>query len=379
MGYNFPSIGRFWAIFLKEVKLIRRDTVTLTMMLGIPFMQVVLFGFAINSNPKHLPTAVVSPDISPYTRSALSSLESTEYFNIKYPNATEEEAMEYLSKGKVTFVINVPVDFTRDFIRGERPTILITADGTNPMAPVNAIAAARALPPFAMQREVEQGLPYLKNTPPPFDIISHIKYNPEAINSFNTVPGLMGVILTMTMVMITALAITREYEQGTMESLLVMPVRPMEVILGKLSPYILVGYIQQSLVILAGIVVFDVPKEGSILLLLVLTFPFIVANLAVGITFSTIAANQRQALQMAFFFFLPSILLSGFMFPFYGMPEWAQYIGAILPNTHFLRIARGILLKGNGFYEVYGEVGAIVVFMVVVLVIATFRYRRTLD
>lgn len=357
----------------------KRDKVTLAMMLGIPVMQVVLFGFAINSNPKQLPTAVVNGDYSTYTRTVLASLESTDYFRITHPNVSEKEADELLRRGEVLFVINIPASFTHDLIREKTPNILLTADGSDPMAPINAVAAARALPYLALNRDLQGGLAYLSPEGVPFNMLSHIKYNPEGINAYNTVPGLMGVILTMTMVMITALAITKEYERGTMESLLVMPVKPIEVILGKLSPYIVVGYIQQALVILAGATVFHIPQNGNLLLLVVLTFPFIVANLSVGMTFSTIAANQRQAIQMAFFFFLPSVLVTGFTFPFYGMPVWAQYIGSVLPNTHFLRMARGIILKGNGFSDVIGNVIPVVIFMVVVLTIAAVRYRRTLD
>jgi ABC-2 type transport system permease protein len=213
----------------------------------------------------------------------------------------------------------------------------------------------------------------------PIDLRGHALYNPEAITHYNIVPGLMGVVLTLTMILVTGLAITRERERGTMENLLSMPTRPIEVLVGKLVPYILVGYVQVTLILLAAHFLFHVPMFGSLTLLLIAAALFIIANLAVGITFSTIAQNQLQAMQMTFFFFLPSLLLSGFAFPFRGMPDWAQVIGEVLPLSHFVRIVRGILLKGNGLFDVSQEMWPIALFAAIAMFIAMKRYRQTLD
>ena len=284
-----------------------------------------------------------------------------------------------LARGDVLFVVTIPENFSRDFLRGDRPVLLVEADATDPAATSNAIGSLRALIDVALQNDLRGPLAFLAATSSPVDLRVHALYNPEAITQYNIVPGLMGVVLTMTMIVITGLAITRERERGTMENLLSMPTRPVEVMLGKILPYILVGYIQVGLILVAARFLFHVPMGGSLVLLLLAAFLFIVANLAVGITFSTLAKNQLQAMQMSFFFFLPSLLLSGFMFPFYGMPYWAQLLGQGLPLTHFLRIVRGILLKGNGLLDVGLELWPIALFAVVALTIAVKRYRQTLD
>lgn len=370
---------RFCAIVAKEFIQMRRDRLTFAMMLGIPMIQLILFGYAINSDPKHLPTAVYSADNSVFSRTIVEALHNSSYFDITREPQSEAEIQEMLAKGQVQFVVEIPVDFSRKLLRGEKPDLLLEADATDPMAIGYAQSAVQSLVPTVLNRDLTGPLAKLQSTSPPFNLVVHAHYNPEAITQYNIVPGLMGVVLTMTMVIITTLAITRERESGTMENLLATPVRPGEVIIGKIVPYIFVGYVQVFLILAAAKCLFNVPMVGSIPLLLALAFLFIVAHLTVGVTFSTIARNQRQAMQMGMFFFLPNILLSGYMFPFRGMPDWAQDIGEILPLTHFLRIVRGILLKGNGIMEVWQDVWPIAIFVVVMLAIGIKRYRQTLD
>jgi ABC-2 type transport system permease protein len=373
------SPARFWAMVVKEFIQMRRDRLTFAMMLGIPVIQLILFGFAINSDPKQLPTAVLLADNGPQGRTLLHAIRNSGYYTFVREVDTEAEANEMLARGDVQFVVSIPENFSRDLLRGDRPAVLVEADATDPAATSNAISSLHALLDTAFENDLKGPLAPLAGTPGPVEVRVHARYNPEAITQYNIVPGLMGVILTMTMVMITALAITRERERGTMENLLAMPARPFEVLIGKIVPYILVGYIQVGLILAAAHFLFHVPAAGSLGLLLASALAFIVANLAVGITFSTIAKNQLQAMQMSFFFFLPSLLLSGYMFPFRGMPRWAQYIGEGFPLTHFLRIVRGILLKGNGFDEIAQELWPIGLFAVIALVIGVTRYRQTLD
>jgi ABC-2 type transport system permease protein len=373
------SVSRFWAIVVKEFIQMRRDRITFGMMIGIPLIQLVLFGFAINADPKHLPTVVLQADYGAHGRTLLQAIRNSNYFEFVREVATEQEAEEVLSRGEAQFVINIPPNFSRDVLRGERPSILVEADATDPAATSNAIGSLRVLVTTALQQDLRGALAYVARGDDPIELRVHARYNPEAITQYNIVPGLMGVVLTMTMVMITGLAITRERERGTMENLLSMPTRPFEVMIGKVLPYILVGYIQVILILLAAHFLFGVPVYGNIPMLFVSALVFIVANLAMGITFSTLAQNQLQAMQLSFFFFLPSLLLSGFMFPFRGMPQWAQSIGEVLPLTHFLRIVRGIMLKGNGVEEVAFQLWQIALFAVVVLTLGVKRYRQTLD
>lgn len=373
------TLHRLWAMVLKEFIQMRRDRVTFGMMVGIPMLQLVLFGFAINSDPRHLPTAIRSADQGPFARTLVSALRHSDYFQIVAEAGTEAEAARLLQFGEVQFVINIPEDFTRRLLRGERPAVLIEADATDPSATGPALSAMRAIADSVLDRDLTGPLAPLRARGGAIELRLHAHYNPENITQYNVVPGLMGVVLTMTMVIITGLAITRERERGTMENLLATPVRPFEVMVGKILPFILVGYIQVTLILLAARFLFGVPMVGSLLLLYPVALLFIAANLAVGITFSTLAQNQLQAVQMAFFFFLPSLLLSGFMFPFRGMPEWAQAIGSCLPLTHFLRIVRGILLKGNGLTEIWPELWPIALFVVAAMAVAVKRYRQTLD
>ena len=318
------SLARFWAIVAKEFIQMRRDRVTFAMMIGIPLLQVVLFGYAINADPKHLPAAVILADDGPQGRSLLYGLKNSSYFDFTRKYQTEEEGRQALAAGDVQFVINIPANFSRDLLRGKRPAILVEADATDPGTTGNALASLPTILNSALQNDLKGPLAFLAATDPPIDLRIHALYNPEAITQYNIVPGLTGVILTLTMVLITGLAITRERETGTMENLLSMPARPLEVLTGKIVPYILVGYMQIGILLLTARFLFRVPMIGSVPLLLAVALVFIAANLAMGVTFSTIASNQREAVQMGIFFFLPNILLSGFAFPFRGMPVWAR-------------------------------------------------------
>jgi len=379
MAGRLFSLRRFAAVIGKEFVQMRRDRLTFAMMIGIPIAQMILFGFAINADPKNLPTAIQLADHGPYARTVVAAMQNSAYFRVVQTVDSEAEASRLLATGKVQFVLSVPEDFSRRLLRGERPALLLTADATDPAATSNAVGAFRQLAEAALERDLQGGAGHLLRTAPPVEVIVHPRYNPEGITRYNIVPGLIGVVLTMTLVIITGLAITRERERGTMENLLSTPVKPAEVMLGKIVPYILVGYVQLTVILLAARFLFRVPMTGSVPLLLVVALVFIAANLGVGLTFSTLARNQLQAMQMSFFFFLPSILLSGFMFPFRGMPTWAQRIGEVLPLTHFLRIVRGILLKGNGLTQILPELWPIALFLAVVLTIGLKRYRRTLD
>ena len=373
------SIARLIGIMVKEFTQMRRDRLTFAMMFGIPLIQLTLFGFAINSDPRHLPTAVLSADRGPQARTVLCALQNSTYFEFVREVPNETAADDLLKRGEVQFVVNIPRDFSRSLLRGERPSVLVEADATDPAATGVAIGSLGTLINSALRNDLKGPLDFLAAVPSAIDLRVHAHYNPENVTQYNIVPGLMGVILTMTMIMITGLAITRERERGTMENLLSMPTRPSEVLIGKIIPYILIGYMQMTVIIVAARYLFDVPIVGSLPMLGMVSLVFIAANLAMGITFSTIAQNQLQAMQMTFFFFLPSILLSGFMFPFRGMPHWAQGIGEVLPLTHFLRIVRGILLKGNDLATVSHELWQIALFAVVMMTVGIKRYRQTLD
>lgn len=373
------SLNRMLAVFIKELQQMMRDRLTFAMAVGVPIMQLILFGYAINTDPKGLPTVLVNADRGVMSQSFVAALQNTGYFHIDHHETSEKKAELLLEKGQVQFMVVIPPDFTKEVIRGEHPTILLSVDATDPVASGNAIAALSAAAPQALSHDLIGALHTNTPTRTPFDIRIHKRYNPEGLSRYNIVPGLVGTILTMTMVMLTSLAMTRERERGTMENLLATPVRPSEVMLGKILPYVMLGYIQLSVILGAAFFLFDVPMVGSLSLLLVMIGIFIVANLGVGFTFSTIAKNQLQAMQMTFFFFLPSMLLSGFMFPFRAMPQWAQWIGEVLPLTHFLRIVRGILLKGNTAAQLFSELWPMLLFLFVSCVIALKRYQQTLD
>jgi ABC-2 type transport system permease protein len=373
------SRERWWSIVRKEFLQLRRDRITFAMIVMIPIVQLGLFGFAINSDPKHLTTALIVNDYSEFTRTFIEGMKASEYFNVIGELPDEESGRAALASGKVQFVLNIPPNFTRQLLRGERPALLMEADATDPSATGNALAAILQLPQSVSQKDLRGPLAKLVGGAPPFEVQLHRLYNPEGITQYNIVPGLMGIILTMTLVMMTGLAITRERERGTMENLLATPVRPLEVMAGKMVPYILIGLVQASIILLAARYVFHVPFEGSIVNIYLAALLFIAANLAVGITLSSLAQNQLQAMQLTMFYFLPNILLSGFMFPFQGMPAWARGIGEVLPLTHFNRLVRGILLKGNGWLDLWPDLWPLLIFTVLVMVLAVRFYRSTLD
>lgn len=373
------SWSRWIGIIVKEFIQLRRDRLTFGMIIGIPIMQLILFGYAINSDPKHLPSAAVIADHSMYSRTLLQGLKNSDYFRIDHVVQDNAGAEELIAHGDVQFVVTIPEDFGRKLVRGERSTLFIEADASDPSATGNAIAALSGIVRTSLARDLQGTLRQFAPSSDPIDIRIHRRYNPEGVTAYNIVPGLLGTILTMTMILMTGLAMTRERERGTFENLLATPALPIEVMTGKIIPYIMIGLIQVTLLLAAAVFIFRVPMHGSLLLLYLCVLLFIAANLTLGITFSSIARNQLQAMQMTFFFFLPSILLSGFMFPFRGMPEWAQWVGTVLPLTHFLRIVRGILLKGNSFVEVWPNIWPILVFMLVVIGLGLGVYRKTLD
>jgi ABC-2 type transport system permease protein len=372
-------LRRMWAMIVKEFVQMRRDRMTFATMIFVPIMQLVLFGYAINTDPKQLPTAVLTRDDGPLTRAVLSAMKNTDYFDFRVQVRDPEELDRLIRSGEVQFAVEIPASFERDVRRGDTPSVLVIADATDPVATGTAVSSLQGLIDTALRRELRGPDAAITKVNAPFEIVLQNRYNPEAITQYNIVPGLLGVVLTMTMMMFTALAVTREIERGTMESLLAMPIKPVEIMLGKIAPFVLVGFVQMTIILGAAHLLFGVPIMGSVWLLVALATLFAAANLAVGYTFSTVAENQLQAVQMTFFFFLPNILLSGFMFPFRGMPDWAQAIGEALPLTHFLRIVRGITLKGIGFADMQMDVLALVVFMAVAMGLALFRFRRTLD
>ena len=372
-------LRRMWAMIVKEFVQMRRDRMTFATMLIVPIMQLVLFGYAINTDPKQLPTVVLTRDSGPLTRAVLAALKNTDYFEFKQEVHDPEEMDKMIRSGAVQFAIEIPASFERDVRRGDHPSILVIADATDPVATGSAISALEGIVNSALKRELRGPDEAVTKSVAPFEVRLQRRYNPEGITQYNIVPGLLGVVLTMTMMMFTALAVTREIERGTMESLLAMPIRPVEIMIGKIAPFVLVGFVQMTIILGAAHLLFDVPILGSVTLLIVLATLFAAANLAIGYTFSTVATNQLQAVQMTFFFFLPNILLSGFMFPYRGMPLWAQAIGEVLPLTHFLRIVRGITLKGNGFGNMQSDVLALALFMVAAMMLALYRFRETLD
>ncbi|MBS0521968.1 MAG: ABC transporter permease, partial [Proteobacteria bacterium] len=367
------------AIILKEIQQLRRDRLTFAMMFGMPIMQLLLFGYAIDTDPHNLPTAVISADDTTITRTIVSALQSTGYMRVTNRPTSEAEANDLLQRGEVQFVVTIPSDFTRRLIRGERAQILIDADATDPMAAANPLAAAQPAVDQALRRDLVGPLAGLAVRPDAVELVIQRRYNPEGKSRLNIVPGLLAVILTMTMVMMTALAVTRERERGTMENLLAMPVRPLEVMVGKIVPYIAIGAVQMIVILVVARLLFDVAIEGSVALLSLGTALFITVNLAIGFTISTLTQNQLQAMQASFFMMLPSILLSGFMFPFRGMPVWAQWLGEGLPATHFMRIVRGVMLKGATLPDISAELIALVAMLLAVSTLAVSRYRVTLD
>ncbi len=371
--------ARLWAMIIKEALQLRRDRLTFAMMFVVPIVQLVLFGFAINADPKGLPTAVLVSEHSELSRSIIAAIQNTGYFTITREAATEAEADALLQRGDVQFVITIPAELTKKLVRGEDPQISVEADATDPATTGPAMSAVSQAVNQTLARDLKGPLAGERPTDSPVEIVLHKRYNPEGVTRYNIVPGLLGVILTMTMVMMTALAVTRERERGTMENLLAMPVKPIEVMAGKIAPYVLIGMVQVAVIITAARLLFGVPFVGSVGLFAVATLLFITINLAIGFAFSTLAQNQLQAMQMSIFFLLPSILLSGFAFPFRGMPEWAQAIGEFIPATHFLRIVRGLMLKGATVAQMSEQLAVLALMLVVVVAVAISRYRVTLD
>jgi len=379
MRINGFSLRRWVGIMVKEFIQLRRDRLTFGMIIGIPVIQLLLFGFAINADPKFLPTAVLAQDNSEAVRTLVGALQASRYFKVVWHAASEEEIDNLFAHGEIQFALTIPPGFERGLMRGERPALLLEADATDPTATANALSALNGVVTAALAHDLRGVLADSAPKDLPVDLRVQRRYNPEGITAYNIVPGLLGVILTMTMILMTGLAMTRERERGTFENLLATPALPIEVMTGKIVPYIVIGLIQVTLVLLAARFIFFVPMQGNLLLLYGVVLVFIAANLTLGITFSSIARNQLQAMQMTFFFFLPSILLSGFMFPFRGMPEWAQVIGNVLPLTHFLHLVRGILLKGDTLGTLWPQLWPILAFMGAVLGLGLRFYKRTLD
>lgn len=371
------SLRRFGAVLYKEFIQMRRDRITFAMMIGLPIVQLMLFGFAINADPRHLPTLVEMADNGPLSRAVVAGMRNSGYFDFRGPVAGVAAGEEALRRGEANFVVVIPRNFERDVVRGLAPEILVAADASDPSATGGAVAALSGIVSVAISETLEG--PLRAGEAQPFSVVVHREYNPEGKTSTNIVPGLLAIILSMTMVMITAVAIVKESERGTMEMLIATPVRPLEVMLGKILPYVFVGYVQTLVFLLAARVVFNVPFEGSPLAFFVGFNLFIIVNLALGFLISTAARNQMQAMQLSFFTILPSILLSGFMFPFAGMPGWAQFIGMGVPATHFLLIVRKVMLKGGELGDVTQELGALGIILVVISIVAMLRYRQTLD
>jgi ABC-2 type transport system permease protein len=375
----FFSPRRLWAMLVKEFIQMRRDRVTFAMMLGVPLMLLVLFGYAINTNPKHLPAALVTSHQGPYERAIVAALEATGYYHFTHVGISETEADALLARGAIAFVVTLPSDFDRRVDRGDHPTLLIEADATDPSASSGAISTLGTVAQEALQHEQGIEAQAAQQQAGQLNVVVHLRYNPEGITEYNIVPGLLGVILQMTMVMMTSMALTRETERGTMENLLAMPASPLEIMLGKVLPFFAVGAVQLAVILGAAKILFHVPFVGDFWLLLSGVLIFVMALVLLGYTISTLARTQMQAMQLTFFFFLPSMLLSGFMFPFRGMPLWAQDLGELLPLTHFLRLVRAVMLKGASFTDVRPTFAALIAFVLAFALLALTRFRRTLD
>jgi ABC-2 type transport system permease protein len=373
------SANRVAAVMIKEFKQLVRDRLTFAIMLLIPVLQLTLFGYAINFQPRQLPTAVLAQEDSRFARSIVSALRNSDYFQLTAQVRTPAELDTLVRRGEAQFAITIPGDFTRRVVRGDHAQILIEVDASDPSATGGAVAALAALPQQALAHDLKGALAPRAVAAPPFEVVLHNRFNPESITAFNIVPGLLGVILSLTMVMMTSLSVTRELEHGTMESLLATPVQPIEVMAGKLAPYVLVGLVQTAIILIMARLLFGVPMQGGWTGLSLGVGLFIVGSLALGFLISTVARSQLQAMQMSVFYMLPSILLSGFAFPFAGMPAWARALGEVIPVTHFLRLVRGAMLKGQGLGDQWRELFALLAFVCVVTALAMARYRRTLD
>jgi ABC-2 type transport system permease protein len=373
------SLSRLAAILFKEFIQMRRDRMTFAMMVAFPVMQLIIFGFAINTDPRHLPAALLDRDNSHISRSIIRALETSTYLDIRYQPTSEAKAEALMASGKINFIIEIPENLAADIGAGRQPQILIVAEATDPSAASGALSAIDRILQNGLRREMTGALSPFAGRAPPVEVVVHARYNPAGITAYNIVPGLLGVIISMTMTLMTAVALTRETERGTMENLLAMPARPIEIMIGKILPYVFVGYVQTFVVLIAAGRVFHIPMNGSLGLFFGVTTVYIVVNLTIGFVFSTIARSQMQAMQMTFFLLLPQILLSGFMFPFRGMPGWAQVIGEALPATHYIRLMRGIMLKGVGVQELWADVWPLWLIMGLMVLLALLRFRQTLD
>ena len=373
------SLRRISAVLTKEFKQLLRDRLTYAMILGVPIVQLLILGYAINSDPKHLPTAVLVQDQGTFARSVLGAMERTDYFDITQSVASTHELDDLIAKGKVQFAVTVPGDFTRRVVRGDKPQILVEADASDPAATGGAANALAMLPQSALMHDLKGPVARPGQSAQPFEVVVQRRYNPEGLTSYNIVPGLLAIVLSMTLVLMTSLGVTREAERGTMETLLATPLRPLEVMIGKLAPYVLVGIVQATVIILLARLLFGVPMAGGWAALILGLFLFIVGSLSLGFLISTLARNQLQAMQMSFFYMLPSILLSGFLFPFRGMPQWAQWLGSVIPVTHMLRVVRGSMLKGTGIADSSRSLAILALFVLLVASLAVRQYRTTLD
>jgi len=373
------SLARIGAILIKEFIQMRRDRMTFAMMIGIPVLQLILFSYAINSDPRHLPSAIIDRDNSAFSRAVVTAFANSTYVDFTIAPSDPIEAETSMASGKINFIFEIPEHFGRDIARGLRPQMLVIADATDPSAASGALAAASEIINTGLRRELTGALAGLAAGPPPITMVLQRRYNPAGITQYNIIPGLLGIILTMTMTLMTAVALTRETERGTMENLLAMPAQPLEVMVGKILPYVAVGYIQIIVVLNAGRLLFDIPFEGSKLLFFWISTLYILVNLLIGFLFSTVARTQMQAMQMMVFLLLPQILLSGFMFPFRGMPGWAQALGEVLPATHYMRLVRGIMLKGSGRADLIADIWPLLALIIVISALSLIRYRWTLD
>jgi len=371
-------VTRLLAIALKELRQLRRDRLTLAMMLALPILQLVLFGYAINTDVRHIPTVVFDQDRSAASRDLASRMQATGYYDLVGPVASYGDISRAIRAGRARVALVIPPDYGSKLAQSRDVTVQLIADGSDPQTVGSATNTLGTLVSARSEARLLQRLHITGQRTGVERVSATIWYNPELRTAVFIVPGLVGVILTMTMVMLTAMAMARERERGTMEALIVSPARRLDIILGKIVPYIAIGYVQMALILLAGSVVFDVPILGSLPLLFALSLLFIAANLALGLLFSTLAHTQQQAMQMSFFFLLPNILLSGFMFPFEGMPRPAQWLAQALPLTHYMRIVRRIVLQSAGFADVATETVWLAGLAVAVVALSSVRFSKKL-
>lgn len=376
---KYFHLKRWWGIVIKEFHELRRDQLSAGMLLIIPLIQILLFGYAINTDPHHLATAVLDQDKAQFSRAMIVAMKNSEYFRFTESFATEQQAENAMKQGKIQFLVTFPANFTHNILRKHPAEMLVQADATDPSTIGNALATLKELPVNVIRQNLPNILQDSSTESNPFNIKIQRLYNPEGITYYNVVPGLIGIVLTMTLVLLAGLSIARERENGSLESLLITPARPIEVLIGKIAPYIMIGFVQSIIICIICRYVFNVPMEGDIISLVMAIILFIIASLSVGISLSVFAANQLQSMQLTFFYFLPSVLLTGYIFPFRGMPDWAQMIGSLLPLTYFLRLIRGVMLKGNTIFTMWADAWPLLVFSLLLLAVGLFFYRKTLD